>query len=54
MPRRKPYMPEWVRANRLGCFVMAAVIALFLAAAAYIGLSSPAKNEINSVIQTIR
>jgi hypothetical protein len=52
MARRKADMPAWIRANRLGCFVIAGVIAAFVLIAVYIGFSSPAQNEVNRVIRT--
>ena len=54
MPPRRTDLPRVLRENRIGCFVIAAVIALFLAAAAYIGFSAPAENAMNSVIPALR
>jgi hypothetical protein len=54
MTPRKTDLPRFLRENRIGCFVIAAVIAVFLAAAAYIGLSATTENELNSVIPTLR
>jgi hypothetical protein len=53
MPRPKPARHTWIRTNRLGCFVIAGVIAAFLIAAVYIGVSSPARSDLNSVIHTV-
>jgi hypothetical protein len=50
MPHHKPDGPEFLRANRIGCFVIAAVIALLGGVIAYIAFSSPSENAQNSVI----
>jgi len=54
MPRRKADLPGYLRANRIGCFVIAAAIAAIMAVTAYIGLNSPSENAQNSVIPTIQ
>jgi hypothetical protein len=50
--RRKPEMPAFMLANRWGCFAVAAVLAVLIGVAAYIGLSAPSGNMQNSVIPT--
>ena len=54
MAPRKPPLPQWLRENRLGCYIMVAVLIAFIAAATYIGLASPAENALNAVIPTLR
>jgi hypothetical protein len=52
MPRRKADIARILRANRIGCFLIAAVFAAFVAALVYIAVSSPFENAQNAVIPT--
>ena len=49
---RKPIAIDATR-NRRGCFVLLVVLALALAAFAYIGLGADAVNEVSSKIPTL-
>ena len=49
---RKPIAID-VSRNRRGCFVLLVVLALALAAFAYIGLGADAVNEVSSKIPTL-
>ena len=52
--RRRPEIPEFMLANRWGCYAIAVVLAVLSGIAAYIGLSAPSENEANSIIPTLK
>jgi len=52
--RRRPEIPEFMLANRWGCYAIAVVLAVLIGIAAYIGLSAPSENEANSIIPTLK
>jgi hypothetical protein len=52
--RRRPEIPEFMLANRRGCYAIAVVLAVLIGIATYIGLSAPFENEANSVIPTLK
>jgi hypothetical protein len=52
MDRRKPNSPI-ARANRLGCFIVAAVLLLVIAAIAFVGFSGDAIDDLESTIPVL-
>jgi hypothetical protein len=53
MARHKLFLSRIARSNRRGCFIIAAVVALLVAALLYIGLRAGPQSGDNSVIPTL-
>ena len=53
MARPKLPDPRTARVNRRGCFIILAVLALLLAALAFVGLSAGMDNSANTDIPTV-
>lgn len=53
MTRRQQPGPRIARENRRGCFAIALLLALLVAALAYVGFSAPPIDDLNADIPTI-
>jgi hypothetical protein len=53
MPHRDPPQSSTARTNSRGCFALAIVIVLLIAALAYIGFRADPINELNAVIPSV-